>query len=271
MAFADKSLPEIIIIVILVGLVIMFVSEGPTDPNQAKTPLNAKSISIASWNLQIFGISKWSDESTEIMRVIKPYDIIVIQEIRDESGSAWNSLCNNLSNDYNCFISSRAGRSISKEQYGIIYRKWITLTNTKDFNSDSTNNAYWERPPLEAEFQVGNFSFIAYTIHTRPEDAATEIDNLYQYADYSKNNSVIVLGDLNADCAYYDERGKTSFANWYWIITDSADTTTGDNNCTYDRIIINQLMHQSYFNYGIATSFNSSLSDHYLVWAEFNI
>lgn len=269
MGFQDKSLPEIIIIVILIGLVIMFFSEGPTNPDLTNAPAGANDIRIASWNLQIFGVSKWSKDSQEILRVIKAYDVIVIQEIRDETGNSWQSLCNNLSTDYNCYVSSRAGRSDSKEQYGLLYKKWIILQQTKDFNTDQANNQYWERPPLQAQFRAENLTFIIFTIHTRPEDAAIEIDNLYQYADYNKNINTIVMGDLNADCAYYDESGKTSFANWYWIIPDSQDTTTSTTNCTYDRIIANPLMYQNYVNYGIDTTITNNISDHYLIWAEF--
>jgi len=50
----------------------------------------------------------------------------------------------------------------------------------------------------------------------------------------------IVMGDLNADGAYFDEDGTSSLSSseYYWVIDDGVDTTTKSTDYTYDRIII---------------------------------
>ena len=87
---------------------------------------NQSELSIANWNLQIFGDTKAGNENLVnfYATVIKNYDVVFVQEIRDADGNAFNVLCSKLS-EYNCIASSRAGRSTSKEQYGMIIKKGI--------------------------------------------------------------------------------------------------------------------------------------------------
>ncbi|MBU1988525.1 MAG: hypothetical protein KKD94_03530, partial [Nanoarchaeota archaeon] len=230
---------------------------------------DADTIKIANWNLQIFGQAKASD--TELMNfyafVIDDYDIIFVQEIRDKSETAFPKLCSMLIN-YTCETSSRAGRSDSKEQYGIIYRNGINLTNFYDYNPDDEDR--WERPPIRTDFNINGYQLIIYNIHTKPEDVQKELDYLEDVVVSSGN--VIVLGDLNADCTYYNNEKQTEFDAWNWLISDDEDTTSGNSNCAYDRIILNKDSHAEYKSDGIYTKdITTEISDHYLVWVEIKI
>jgi len=49
------------------------------------------------------------------------------------------------------------------------------------------------------------------------------------------------------------------------------DTTAGDTNCAYDRIILNQGSYINYIDSGIYTETTSEYSDHYLVWLKVRI
>jgi hypothetical protein len=66
------------------------------EGQQARAPpeYDPDQITIASWNIQVFGQSKAS--KPEVMRVISEtisnYDIVAIQEIRDKSGTAIGDL-----------------------------------------------------------------------------------------------------------------------------------------------------------------------------------
>ncbi len=50
----------------------------------------------------------------------------------------------------------------------------------------------------------------------------------------------IVMGDLNADCSYFNENSQSPLRSndYYWVINNSVDTTTKSTDCTYDRIIM---------------------------------
>ncbi len=224
------------------------------------------SIKIANWNLQIFGEKKSSNQ--ELMNtysdLIKNYDIIFVQEIRDSSGQAFPKLCTMLP-EYNCKISSPAGRSTSKEQYGIIYKKSIELTEFQDFNPDSQDR--WERPPIKTVFLADGKLLTIYNIHAKPEDVKNELDYLQQIIPQTIE-PVIILGDLNADCSYYSAEKETEFDSWKWVIKDTDDTTVSASDCAYDRIILDEDAQKFYKSNGIYKDIIEKQSDHYLVCVE---
>jgi len=230
---------------------------------------SGETVKIANWNLQIFGETKTSD--SELMQtyssIINDYDIIFVQEIRDKSDTAFPKLCSMLQN-YSCLSSSRAGRSDIKEQYGIIYKNEINVTNFYDYNPDSSGR--WERPPIRTDFDINGYRLIIYNIHTKPEDVQKELDYLESVAINSGN--VIVLGDLNADCSYYNNAKETEFDSWNWVISDDEDTTSSPTNCAYDRIILNNDAFEEYKSDRIyKKGITKDVSDHYLVWVEMKI
>ena len=219
-------------------------------------------ITIANWNLKIFGDSK--AKNTDLMLdyagIMRDYDIIFIQEIRDKDGSAFNSLCLFMG-DYECKISSRAGRSSSKEQYGIIYKKDINIIDFLDYNPDAEDR--WERPPIKVTFNDSGYVFTVYNIHTKPTDAENEIAYLDDIVQDQGN--VIITGDLNADCDYYEKPMIPDFGGWEWLIEDNEDTTVGSTDCAYDRIILNDNAYDEYISHEIRTDITEEMSDHYLV------
>lgn len=255
----------VLLIVVLGGWYLY--NYNPTMPTQNITiPVgtepttipNTGDITIANWNLQIFGDSKASDSATmvKIANEIGKYDIVFVQEIRDEDGSAFGVLCSMLSN-YECKNSSRAGRSTSKEQYGIIYKKGLNFVSMVDYNPDSQDR--WERPPILFTFNLNGKEVEIYNIHVKPEDVNNELTNLQTIAE--NDGDEIILGDFNSDCSYFEHASSGVFNTWTWVIGDEKDTTSGSSDCAYDRIIMNF----PYKDYGIDTS-GGDVSDHFLVW-----
>lgn len=233
--------------------------------SSANLTRTTESIKIMSWNLQVFGTSKANNPTK--MKIytdtMKNYDVIFVEEIRDSSDTAFKKLCSELPG-YDCKCSSRAGRSNSKEQYGVIYKKSIKLDKMVDFNPDSQNR--WERPPTAFTLSKGNYSFTVYVMHTKPDDTPNEIKNL-QNVVMNKGN-VIVLGDLNADCNYYHNT-NSDFKTWNWLIKDTIDTTTGATDCAYDRIIVNDDEDKEVLKSGVVDVANCrTASDHYPVFVE---
>jgi len=227
---------------------------------------NSETIKIANWNLQVFGQAKAGNLNLMNFYAdkIDDYDIVFVQEIRDASGTAFPKLCALLEN-YTCVASSRAGRTSSKEQYGVIYKNGIELVELEDFNLDELDR--WERPPIKIDFLVGNYSLRIYNIHAKPDDVQRELD--YLESVVANQGNVIVLGDLNADCSYYDNEKETEFDFWNWVISDDADTTSSATDCAYDRIILNHDAYEEFKNSGMKKQgITKEVSDHYLVWVE---
>ncbi len=262
---AKKNL--IILIVLLLSFADFYFrdSEYSITGNIIKNFNSENGIKIANWNLQIFGVSKASNE--ELMNFYKErisgYDIIFIQEIRDESGASFEKLCSLLPG-YECLISSRAGRTSSKEQYGVIFNESINVNYFKDYNPDKQNR--WERPPIEVNFDLGDYNLTIFNIHVKPDDVRQELNYL---DDVALNiGHTIVTGDFNADCNYYDNAAETEFDDWNWVVKDNEDTTSGETNCAYDRIITSSELKQRVIRHGIDKEIKKEQSDHYLVWVE---
>ena len=263
-----RGLIKLFLFVLLMLLVYNFrgniTSYVISDTNQ-----DQEKIRIANWNLQIFGEAKAekNDLLNNYLDKIDNYDIVFIQEIRDISGTAFPKLCSALL-EYNCLNSSRAGRTSSKEQVVIIYKKNIEIISLEDFNPDSEDR--WERPPIKVVFKAKNETITVYNIHVKPDDVSTELTNLEKIVE--NKDKTILLGDLNADCSYYDNNKENQFDSWHWLISDEEDTTSTNSDCAYDRIILNDNLYKDLSSSGIEKqNITKDLSDHYIVWVELKI
>lgn len=246
------------------------VSPTPISPVSVNNTINNSIINtdysfiIANWNLQIFGQSKANNPLVMSFYdgKISQYDIMFVQEIRDISGTAFPKLCA-LFEGYKCNVSMRDGRTDSKEQIGIIYRDNYQLISLIDL---SDPNDVWERSPIKAVFNVSGFVFTAYNAHLKPEDVVNELNALYDVVE--NNGNVVVLGDFNAACSYYDTV-DSAFDDWTWLVTDDADTTVAKTGCAYDRIMVNNNMMEHITTSGVDNSgINITFSDHYIVYTE---
>ena len=265
---------KIILILIITSLFLcsceLYESYQPRDqPVTDFIPDNENTLTIMNWNIQTFGKAKWnkSDVREKILEIVPKADITFIQEIRDASGETFMDLCNRLNQTHKCNISSRAGRTSSKEQYGIVYKKDIEITGFIDYNPNPLDR--WERPPIEVTFMADGYEFRAVNIHIKPEDVPNELrhlEGLYYLSSWSGNR--IWLGDFNADGAYYDAENNKYLLTEIWIIKNTDDTTVAQSSNAYDRIILNHDMNEEYLRYGIYKDITSEVSDHYPVWVE---
>lgn len=256
---------EIFISITLIVLIIYAFMHPDIFKKEESPIINYSTISVASWNLQIFGDTKASNVTLmqNYKNKINDYEIVFIQEIRDEDGSSFRDLCSYLS-DYNCKISSRAGRTSSMEQYGLIYKKGLNLISFSDYNPDAQDR--WERPPIKVIFNLGLYNLTIFNIHVQPSNAQKELN--YLQGITSNEGYIMVLGDLNADCDYYNNNLETEFDTWNWLISDSIDTTVSNSNCAYDRIIVNDNLYTKVKDSGVDNSITKDESDHYLVWVK---
>ncbi|MBT8507936.1 hypothetical protein AZH53_05870 [Methanomicrobiaceae archaeon CYW5] len=251
-------------------------------------------LKVGAFNVQVFGTTKAAKE--EVMDVlgdvIRSYDIIAIQEIRDSTGTALPALLEEVNSDgsaYAYVASDRLGRTVSKEQYAYFYdTQTCWLIGTPQTYPEPEGDVF-HREPYAAYFssREGAFTAVLITVHTDPDEAEEEIDALAEVVPWAMEafggeEDVIVMGDFNADGVYFDEETYPSLraSGYTWLITNDMDTTTGPTDCTYDRIVItDSLLLDGYtgskgvdrfdLTYGLDAGLTSAVSDHYPVYAVF--
>lgn len=250
---------------------------------------------IAAFNIQVFGRTKRQKEDVVavLTKIVREFDIVLVQEIRDSSEQTAPYFLQRINEmegpKYDYIRSERLGRTTSKEAYAYFYNtETVEFIQGSDYVYDDVNDVF-EREPYIASFRSGNFDFTLVGIHTKPDDAYSEIGNL-TYVVYSilldnpNEKDVIALGDFNADGRYFDEDDFTNLFNaseFYWVITNDVDTMT-KTDYTYDRMVLMNATYSFehiedgagvfYFDveYGISNStLIEKISDHYPIYAEY--
>uniref|UniRef100_A0A8D0L0Z0 Deoxyribonuclease n=1 Tax=Sphenodon punctatus TaxID=8508 RepID=A0A8D0L0Z0_SPHPU len=207
---------------------------------------------ISAFNVQSFGDSKLSDESTAniIVKILSRYDIVLVQEVRDSDLSAVTELMERLNSAskhlYAYEISEPLGRENYKEMYLFIYRtERVSVEDSYQYKSDA-----FSREPFIVKFSAPDSKveeLVLVPLHTPPREAVTEIDALYDvYLDIINKwgtDNMMFLGDFNADCSYVKKEDWASIRLrsselFKWLIPDTADTTVGKSDCAYDRIVV---------------------------------
>ncbi len=250
-------------------------------------------IKLAAFNLQIFGTTKAGEPEvmSVLSKIIRNYDVIAVQEIRDESQTALPLLRDAVNSmggpQYDYVVSERLGRTTSKEQYAYIFNTQTIQPVGSPYTYPDKNDLF-QREPYVSEFKAknGNFDFVLVTIHTDPDTATQEIRDLPKVVEdaqsrYQAEGDFIVMGDLNADCSYFQEKGQSPLrsADYYWVINNTLDTTTKSTDCTYDRIIITTSAKTDFTGeagvfrfdtaYNLSYNITIGVSDHYPVFASF--
>jgi endonuclease/exonuclease/phosphatase family metal-dependent hydrolase len=252
----------------------------------------ADTITIATFNIQTFGEAKAKEP--EVMKVLAQtvgrFDLVAIQEIRDDTGTAIQNLerlVDALGRDYAVITSPRLGRTVSKEQYAFIYRKdRVAPVGEAITYQEPPGKDPFERDPYMARFKCaqGKFGFVLITVHTKPTDAKREIPALKDVLTFARQKfpgegDFIILGDLNADCDYYHRKLPNPIPGATWLFQNVADTTVKSTKCAYDDIIITDACKEDFTGeaqvfrfdqeYGLAHEQAVKVSDHFPIWARF--
>lgn len=256
------------------------------------------SLKIAAFNIRTFGETKMSNAtlSSYIVRILRRYDIALIQEVRDSHLVAVGKLLDDLNQDdpnsYHYVVSEPLGRNSYKERYLFVFRpNKVSVLDTYQYDDgcESCGNDSFSREPAVVKFSSPSTKVKAFAIvplHSAPSDAVAEINSLYDvYLDVQQKwdlNDIMLMGDFNADCSYVTSsqwssiRLRTS-STFQWLIPDSADTTATSTNCAYDRIVVAGALLQSSVvpgsavpfdfqaAYGLSNEMALAISDHYPV------
>ncbi|NXW81471.1 DNSL2 protein, partial [Alopecoenas beccarii] len=216
--------------------------------------LATATLRVGAFNIQAFGDTKMSNEGVAgiIISILRRYDMVLVQEVRDADLSAVTQLMEQLNSvstsPYDYEISGPLGRENYKERYLFIYRTDVmSVVDTYQYEDPQD---VFSREPFILRVSVPSTKveeFVLVPLHSAPHDAVTEIDALYDVylAIVSKwgTDNIMFLGDFNADCSYVQPsdwsniRLRTSDV-FKWLLPDGTDTTVGRSDCAYDRIVV---------------------------------
>lgn len=220
----------------------------------------ATPVKICAFNAKRFGEAKLAKRPIcdTIIKIVARCDICLLQEVQDAKGRAVVALMKELNRVHGAeafrHISSAAlGRKSYLEKYVFVYRSdRAEVMDSYQYEDDHPERPdIFAREPFIVRFHLPTSvlkDLVLVPQHTSPPDAVKEIDALYDVfkavKDRWKPESIMFLGDFNADCDYVAKkrwpqirlRTEPSLA---WLIGDEVDTTVRANtNCAYDRIVI---------------------------------
>ena len=227
----------------------------------------------------------------EIMKKGK-FDMVAIQEVQDAKFETLPELSATLGSDWAYIESKRTGRG-KKEQYAIFFNP-VKLTPKDTIHLYDDMEDDWDnfsRDPGYASFSYRDFEFIIITCHLDPaQHAAYEtarLDDVYEAVKRKTGNSnIFVLGDFNledgpADIAFQDA-GLLDVENYpkmKAVLDATHDTTVAGENdeTTLDNILFDsgqfELKEKGVYRFDdeLGEGYNKDISDHYPVWAIFEI
>lgn len=219
------------------------------------------SIKVASFNGEIFGDAKISNVGVDYyVDLVSDYDLFFLLEIRDVDNSSFEELCGALVG-YECYLSGRSGRSISKEAVGVFVKSDLSVSRFGEYEDDTIPSVF-ERVPVWIDVLGVRY----WAVHLNHEDVYREMEALEELVlgiGDLELGKIVVLGDMNADCDYYSS--GVDFDSWNWVIGDDADTASGFKDCAYDRIIVSSSV--DVVDGGVV-DIDLAVSDHGLVWVE---
>lgn len=249
------------------------------------TATQTNQLSIISFNIQVLGRTKISNPqiASIIIDIIDDYDLIAIQELRDNTDFTLVELKRLMPEHYKIIAGPREGRSSSKEQAVYIYDDRV-LDFISEYNYEDLSDIF-ERSPYIGIFETDDkkLSFQIVNVHISPGSAKSELTYLAILSSQlitKHQKEVVIVGDFNADGSYFPEQDLlTLFSDEIYniVIGNELNTTVAVSNNTYDRIITSDklpikiiqsgvLYFENYLTPNITTK---QISDHYPVYMVF--
>lgn len=270
-------------------------STGGTSKQQPSGNAAFKSkdtVSIASFNIQVFGTSKLKKPMVMdvLAKVVRRFDVVAIQELRAKDQSIvpqFAELVNADGSKYDFVIGPRLGRTSSKEQYVYMFDTSRVQIARNSVTTISDPQDLLHREPLAARFRVrtqpaeAGFTFTLVNIHTDPDETDTELDALADVFsrvqnDGSREDDIILLGDLNVDEYHLGRLGQ--LPNIAWAISGLKTNTRRTK--AYDNIVFNSRATVEYrgqsgvldlmSEFGLSEAEAIEVSDHLPVWGIFS-
>jgi len=242
---------------------------------------------LASWNVRLFSSDSRTDaELALIADRLEPYDLVAIQELRDEEVvDRTLQLLADRGHRFRAVISPPVGRGV-KERYAFLYRPGKVQVLGPDRLYPDPDDAFI-REPFRASFRAGQFDFTLVTIHSIFGDSKRErraeallLDDIYrlvQGAD-SEEQDVMILGDFNLPP---DDSGFAELAALLTPLFTGEIRTTISDASLYDNIWFDPAYVQEWTGERGVDRFDEvafgnddraasvAVSDHRPIWAKF--
>ncbi len=252
---------------------------------------NPNNILISSFNIRILSDKSRSDREVALIGdIIKNYDIIAIQEVRDEK--ILKRLISYLQQQgiiYGYEISNPVGKT-STERYAYIYRvNKIKLSKRGKIYNDPDDK--FIREPFYATFKAKAFDFTLSTIHVlvgrNEKERTPEIIELAQVykniqTEDPAEQDIILMGDFNMPPDDHGFQNLLAINSMTCLIKHPFKTTIGDVSL-YDNIWFQKKYVKEFTGNAGLYKFDTrvfkgdireakrSVSDHRPIWGEFNI
>lgn len=160
--------------------------------------------SLMTWNIRDFGQSKSESELDSIVKIVRNYDIIAIQEVVAGPGgpqavARLADALNRTGFKWQYEISQpTTGSSSSRERYAFLWKPSRVKTVGRPW-LDSTHAELIDREPFMQEFIAGSLRFTLVNFHAispsrQPE---TEIKYFRYFPSLYKTHNLVFLGDFN--------------------------------------------------------------------------
>jgi len=242
---------------------------------------------LASWNVRIFSTGSRDDaELALIADRLEPYDLVAIQELRDqEVVDRTLQLLADRGHRFQAVVSEPVGRGV-KERYAFLYRPGKVQPLGAERLYPDPDDAFI-REPVWVTFRAGEFDFTLVTIHSIFGDTKRErraealrLDDIYQLvqgAD-SDEQDVMILGDFNLPP---DDSGFAELAALLTpLFTGEIRTTISDaslyDNIWFDPAYVREWTGERGVDRFDETAFGNddeaasrAVSDHRPIWATF--
>jgi len=261
----------------------------PRVPLEGRPPVER--LTLASFNIRIFSNASRDDaELAAIADILQKYDIVAIQELRDEEVlKRAAAILQRRGLGYAYEISPPVGRGV-KERYAYLYR-------TDRVQSVQSGRVYQERgdefirEPFYATFRSAGFDFTLVIVHVlfgsseaerRPE--IEELAAVYQAVqdEDPAEQDVILLGDFNFPPQDEGFSRLKAIPGMVFLIASPVKTTITDtslyDNFWFQEPHVREYAGESGVDRFDETMFNGddlaakrAVSDHRPIWAKFNV
>ncbi len=240
---------------------------------------------LGTWNIREFGNNKYNGRMVEslyyIAEIISRFDLVAIQEVRDNLGD-FNSILRLLGSDWGVFTSVvTEGVSGNKERLAFLYdKRTVSFRNIAGqivLPPGGQASKQFARSPYVIRFQSGWLKFDICTAHiyygkatkSSPEykrrvkeikDIVTFFDKYY--VQKREANNIFVLGDFNIEDTesdtYKAATSSPAFAIPDAILKERLRGTNVKGDKIYDQILYhNRFNDISFKNAGIFDFYNT--------------
>ncbi len=158
----------------------------PALPMTANSP--ARTIRIASFNLQVFGSLKRSKPHVMAMvvQLIRPFDVVALQEIASNQDDLLPELCDRLNQSgrqFDYMIGPRVGRGTQRKQFAILFETSRIETDRYQLYTVDDPQDLVDCEPLVGWFRVKGFppeqAFTFSLVNCQTEPHLAEQENRY--------------------------------------------------------------------------------------------